>query len=932
MRTRTRLGAGLVGAALLAAPLTAAAAPTEQPTDGSPVDSYVENPDQLTVSVVGDGVASGNQAVPVTLDTYAAGGELLSQTPLPTEASGDQHAFTLGADRDQAGAVQQSADSRFLTLGGYDAEPGWVSEETGGTGLNDASAEELTRVIARVDADGAVDTSTAVEGAYHERHIRGVVTDNGSRYWTGGHGNDTEGDARGGVLYVEHGQSTPTPVTVGGGQVNNTRVPSIIDGQLYVSSDRDDYNGIASVGQGLPTEASEMSLVAEAPAGREVAHDFTRVDDHLYVAYTDGDAALVRYELVEGAWVEEAAFPGEYWAVTGRTAGDDVVLYAVRGSSQGNELVALLDDPDETGETVPEEELIAQAEPGYAFRGVDFAAGYVPEDDPVSFGDPPATARFDTRLIGGQGSALSAVLGAENPTATGQIMDPMESDLTAAEVTVASGNTDIVEDATITVDEDGRFEISADPMSTGSTHLAVHVTTEDGRSSVSYLDYAVSNAPTDPSALIHVGTSDASAAEDVGNGHMLVADDDSNVIRLYGPTGGEPVKEFPIGDEVPDLLSGEVWDLEGSARDGDTVYWTGSMGNSRSGNLRPDRDIVVETRIIGSGAETELEYVAHTHGVRDALVAWDAENLHGEGADAFQFSRATQEGYSAEGPDSLNVEGAALSPEGTLWLGFRSPLTPVDDDEENLALIVEVTNLEETLAGAEPEIGEHVELDLDGRAIRDLASTEDGNYLIQAGSADDEGNFALFGWTGNPEDAPVESQTPLGLEGWNGSYESLPMVPSLEDGTIIRVMQDAGTEDIYGTGTEAQDLPQELKKFPSHDYVLNFDGAFASVTDEPTNEPTDEPTSVPTDGSTPAPSDDPTGNPTGTPSATPTDVASDDATVGDLVGDEADRDGALAATGASGIVISVIAAVVLLIAGILLALRSRTTQRGHEHS
>lgn len=930
MRSLTRLGAGLVGAALLAAPLTATAAPTEQP-NVTPADSYAENPDQLTVSVVGDGVASGNEAVPVTLDTYTTDGERLSQVALPTQASGDQHSFTLGADRDQAGALQQSADGRFLTLGGYDAAPGWVSAETGDTSLNGSSAEELTRVIARVDAEGTVDTSTAVEGAYHERHIRGVVTDDGSRYWTGGHGNDTEGVARGGVLYVEHGQTTPTPITEGSGQVNNTRVPAIYDGQLYVSSDHDDYNGIAAVGTETPTEHSEMNLVAEAPAGREVAHDFARIDDHLYVAYTDGEPALVRYELVEGAWVEEAAFPGEYWAVTGRAAGDDVVLYAVRGSAQGNELVALLDDPESTGETLPEEELIAQAEPGYAFRGVDFAAGYTPVSEPVTFGDPPATARFDTRLIGGQGSALSAVLGAENTAATGQIVDPVESDLSAAEITVTSGNTDIVTNATLNLDNDGRFELTAEPVGVGSTHLAVHVTTVDGRTSTSYLDYAVSAVPEDPTALIHVGTSDASAAEDVGDGHVLVADDDSNIIRLYGPEGGEPVTEFPIGDEVPNLLSGEVWDLEGSARDGDTVYWTGSFGNSRSGNLRPDRDIVIETRIIGSGADTELEYVRHTHGIREALITWDAENQHGEGADAFQLTRATQEGYSAEGPNSLNVEGAALSPEGTLWLGFRSPLTPVDDDTENLALIVEITNLDEALDGAALEIGEHLQLDLDGRAIRDLARTEDGQYLIQAGSADDSGNFAIFGWTGNPEDAPVQSETPLELAGWEGSYESLPLVPSLEDGTVIRVMQDVGTVDIYGTGTEAQDLPQEQKMFPSHDYELNFDGAFAAAEEsavDPTEEPTERPTSQPSDQPTAEPSESASEGASESASAQPTEEATSDDDADDLVATSPKHDNPLAATGASGIVISVAVAVLLLVLGLVLTLR----QRGRQHS
>src|SRR5699024_5263805 len=180
-------------------------------------------------------------------------------------------------------------------------------------------------------------------------------------------------------------------------------------------------------------------------------------------------------------------------------------------------------------------------------------------------------------------------------------------------------------------------------------------------------------------------------------------------------------------------------------------------------------------------------------------------------------------GYSAEGPNSLNVEGATIAPDGkTLWLGFRSPLTPIDDGDT--ALIVAIENIAETvLDNAELTIADHHTLDLDGRAIRSMTATDDGNYLITAGSADDTGNFAMYGWTGNPADEPVAAiGTPPGLEGWAGSYEATGSVSSLADDTVIRVIQDAGTVDIYNTGSEAQDLTREYMKFVSHDYVLDF--------------------------------------------------------------------------------------------------------------
>ena len=288
------------------------------------------------------------------------------------------------------------------------------------------------------------------------------------------------------------------------------------------------------------------------------------------------------------------------------------------------------------------------------------------------------------------------------------------------------------------------------------------------------------------------------------------------------------------------------------------------MGNSRSGNLRPDRDIIIATEVTGTGADATLEPLGYTRGTRQALVDWDTNNDHGEGAGAFEFERATADGYGAEGPNSLNVEGATMAPDGqTLWLGFRSPLTPLDDGDT--ALMVAIEDIEDVVIGeTEPTISDHHFLDLDGRAIRSIAATDDGNYLITAGSADDEGNFAMFGWSGDVDDEPVQaSGAAPSLAGWDGSYEGTAYVDSLADGTTIRVIQDVGTLDLYGTGDEAQDLAREYAKFVSHDYVLDFNGAFEEQTETPSPTPTEAesvspaPSETPTDPSSPVETADP---------------------------------------------------------------------------
>lgn len=821
MRTATSVAGGVIAAVMLGALIT--------PGLQAPATAMEAiTADELAVVVVGDGSTYANVAGPVTIQHIDSDGQFGAAVAIPTEEEGDQHAFTIGVNRDQAGALQQSVDRQFVTVGGYDAPVGTPD-------VNGTEAPEVLRVIARVDATGGVDTSTTLAGSFNERHVRGVVSVDGSRYWAAGHGGDSSNPLRAGVLTAEHGADAPTALVTGGGQERNSRVPVIHDGQLYVSSDRSEYNGINQVGEGLPTTAVDQVLIAAAPAGREVAHDFAFIGDHLYVTYTDGNPAIVRYGMDDAdAWVAEDAFPGEFWGLTGREASDGTVLYATRGSDAQNELVAILDEPEAEDTTFADSpsEVLAVAEPNTAFRGVAFAPGFTPGNGPADIKHQPSV-QWDVRVAGGAGNALSAVLGADtNPVASGTFIDPEGQDFTAGQVT--SGDQSIVADSDLSVEftADGAFTIDPTPIGVGTTVLIVTIQTEDGRTAESRLSYAVSAPLDDETALAHVGLADASAAYGVGDGHFLVADDDSNAIRLYGPTFGEPVAEFDFSSEIGHVTD-RTFDLEAAARIDDTIYWVGSLGNSRSGNVWPHRDFILGTEVSGSGAATALTFAGEATGFRDALVAWDQSDAHGVGAGAFQFERATADGYSAEGPNSLNLEGAAIAPDGTrLWLGFRSPLVPVAQDlatdpAGDQALVIAIDDIASVIDGsAEIIVSGFFTLDLEGRAIRDITETQDGGYLIAAGSADDAGNFAIFGWTGDPNDAPVCSTTPLGLAGWNGSYESILGAESLRDGTVVRVLQDAGTLDLYGTETEAQDLIREFMKFPSHDYELNFEGAF----------------------------------------------------------------------------------------------------------
>jgi hypothetical protein len=841
----------LLLASALAAPLTLAL-PAPDAHAADPVDA-------LAVTLVGDGVEAGNVNVPVSIDLLGSDGSDQGAVALPTTAVGTQRAFTLGADRDQQGALQQSADRRYVTLGGYDAAPGTAA-------VNDTEAPATLRVVARVGADGVADTSTTLGGSFSKRHVRGVASVDGTGFWVGGHGNDAAGAAKGGVVYVPFGGDTPTPLVSGSSALNNGRVPVIADGQLYLSSDRSGHEGVNAVGTGTPTAATtDYAPILTPHPGSEVAHDFAFIGEALYVTYTEGTAGLAKYVRTGATWTEVGFTPGAYWGVTGRTAADDTVLYAVNGAHQGNTLTRLVDTGADTALTVTTS-TVATAEPGYAYRGVAFAPGFTPSGDPVSAAPAEPTVTWDARAVNGDGSGLAAVLGAtDNPVATGTATVDGGAPVTLAVTGSSDPTVADLPDTTLTRSGDA-FTLAVVPRGAGQTTLTLTATTADGGSAVARLAYGV--LATGGTDRMHFGMSDASTAVSVGDGHLLVADDDSTPIRLYDSTVSDyPVSTFDFSTDVPALQSGEAWDTEASAVDGDTVYWIGSMGNSRSGNQRPDRDTVVATRITGTGAGARLSYVGSTHGIQQALIAWDSSDAHGLGANAFGFAAATRPGVPVSGDDTLNVEGAEMSPDGTLWLGFRSPLmTAVTRDR---AVIIGIENIADVIADDAPVqvTAEPILLDLGGRAIRELRRADDGNYVILAGSADDAGDFAVYGWDGDPDSAPVIAGSGPGVRAvTDGSWEGIADLTSLADGSTATLVRDNGTSDLYGTGTEAADLePAELRAFSTSTLTLDFGGAFGAVVPAPGELPGELPVATPAPGLTPIPDlgvDPVTGTPT----------------------------------------------------------------------
>ncbi|HET9143266.1 MAG TPA: ExeM/NucH family extracellular endonuclease [Actinophytocola sp.] len=319
----------------------------------------------IVVARVGTGAAAlSNAATPVFLDEYTPAGALVQSVALPTATAGAQRRVTLGGTATTEGALALSQDGRYLTLGGYDADPGTAA-------VNGTSSATVNRVVARVDGAGAVDSSTAIADAFSGGSVRGAVTDDGGRFWAVG--------ASGGVRLANLGGGPTTQLN--SAAPTNLRTVGIAGGQLYVGTGSGTA-GVYTVGAGLPTTAGQTpALVAAAPG----AYGFAALDrdpavagvDTLYVA--DESAA-------PGGGVLKFSFDGSTWTARGnfRPAGSGIrgltgavtpagaTLYATT-NAVNNTLVkvddaAAFDAPISATATV-----LGNAPANTAFRGVAFA-------------------------------------------------------------------------------------------------------------------------------------------------------------------------------------------------------------------------------------------------------------------------------------------------------------------------------------------------------------------------------------------------------------------------------------------------------------------------------------------------------------------------------------------------------------------------------
>ena len=752
-----------------------------------------------------------NASTPVYLNEFEPTGGLVTALALPTSASGSNKALLDSGTSTSDGQMTLSGNAECLLTVGYDAPAGIEK-------ITESSDKTYPRTVAVINGKGEINTTTALTNFANENNARSATSSECKKLWVGGAG----GKSTGGVVEAEVGASNERP------QLDendaNVRQVEVVGGQLYASADptKAPEVSIGKVGSGLPTTKGQTitSLPFEALTAPEEPYAYSLLTlgmpgppDTLYVA-DNKRSEVVKYGLSGGKWVEHGAVevPAELTGVTANDVNGAVTIYATSSGSngKGGTLFRISDVSGVNGTLsgIPVE--IAKAPANEAFRGVAFAPGTT-----IGSGGTPPPAP----TISAAETALPAAIG--DPTNQSMPITVGDSAYAPSELTVSvtSSKESVAPVSGITVTGTGTERtLTVTPAAVGISTLTLTVEAPDRVFTSTQVNYGASEYLGSPSDRYYSGASEAATAIDVGDGYMIVGEDESNTLNLYHErTSGPPVKSFDFDSELP-YGATEV-NIHSSARAGNTIYWAGSLDNTNSGEVVPAHDTIFAATITGSGANTELTYLGSYTGLKEDLIEWDNAN----GA-PLGLATSAAPGQAGERANGFKLQGVEFAPGSTTeaYLTFRAPLEPPGEgpEDRNLALVIPVTNFSSLFTDGNPgtthaTFGTPLEWNLGGLSIRQIRKNAEGEYVIVASTPNSSDTvFQLWGWDGEAEDEPVllNASIPLVAEGvWSG----LPSVPEpIANGDGVEVLQDNSKTVWYGPGTKdgEKGLTPDLQK------------------------------------------------------------------------------------------------------------------------
>ena len=286
------------------------------------------------------------------------------------------------------------------------------------------------------------------------------------------------------------------------------------------------------------------------------------------------------------------------------------------------------------------------------------------------------------------------------------------------------------------------------------------------------------------------GACDASAGAALDADHFVVANDERNTLYVYRRGQATAVGSLGLSNFLG-TRADEESDIEGATVVGTRIYWITSHGRDSKGRFQPGRHRFFATELL-PGRTPALKPVGQPYFklLRD-MEASDALK-------SYKLGDAARLAAKADG--GLNIEGLAATPAGGLLIGLRNPLV------HQRALVIPLQNPGEVVNGVGGRFGTPIELDLGGRGIRSFELVG-ASYLIVAGPPADNGDFALYRWSGQPGDAAV----PLaGIDLKDLRPEALFPIP--RTGRVQLLSDDGGVKI---AGVPCKKLPGARQRFRS---------------------------------------------------------------------------------------------------------------------
>ncbi|MFN8248202.1 MAG: hypothetical protein U0T68_04525 [Ferruginibacter sp.] len=381
------------------------------------------DPGKLAVLVIGNGAAPlTSDATPVFIKQFNITGTSQAgtlKTTLPTTyvsaTTSVNRAVTQSGTGTSEGYIGLSADRQYLVTTGYNTSAG-----TAAIASTPVTSFPLnSRVVAKIDAAGTVDSKTTLNTFYSGVAIRSAASVDGSAFWAAG---------AGGIGYVLSGNTNGAVSSL---STVNARIAAIIDQQLYVSSGTTGLR-IGKVGTGTPVAAGQTITNLDGLVGSTVGDPYSYVifdlngfgPDVLYVAsLSTAPTGLRKFTSSDNgaSWSLAGILSGNVFGVTGYfnpcTSNVELFITANTSNAKPNALYSFTDigvsasSPDpitSNGSALSVAgTLLATAATNTAFGGVAFTPA-------TSFGAPDVFSLTGTNTCVTQGSTIGVAVSQKN--------------------------------------------------------------------------------------------------------------------------------------------------------------------------------------------------------------------------------------------------------------------------------------------------------------------------------------------------------------------------------------------------------------------------------------------------------------------------------------------------------------------------------------